>query len=237
MRKNIKLLLISMLFCLVFMPNAKALSCSNKDANDLVSYASYVKAKYDIVDNSKRKKATANGQTKNFIVPNFTFNITVYNVTDNIYLEIKNDVDDEVITVYNKDTKNNTYTFSNHDFGQIYNYTISILSNNPSCKGEQIRSINLKKPKYNAFSEYDECKGSKLSICQKFINTNKNITIDEFSQTVNIDNNETEKWKITDFLSKYKVRIILGLLLISILVALLLIIIIRKKIKKRKEEW
>lgn len=239
MRRNVFLLSIFVLLSIIFLPDAKALSCSNKDANDLVAYASYVKAKYDIIDNSKKKTAKIDKETKNFIIPNFTFNITVYNVTDNIYLEITNDINDEVITVYNKDTKNNTYTFSNYDFGQIYKYTINILSNNPSCSGESLRKINLTKPKYNAYSEFDECKDSKVVYCQKFTSTNKKINLDEFSQMIELEKDEPVDGRVVflNFFIKNKNKFIITLILLSIIVVLIIIIIILRKIKQRKGDW
>lgn len=239
MRKNVHFLIIFVLSYFIFLPNASALSCSNKDANDLVSYASYVKAKYDIIDNSKRKTAKINGKAMEYAIPNFTFNITIYNVTDNIYLKITNDVNEQEIVVYNKDTNKNTYTFSNYDFGQIYNYTIEILSNNPSCKNESIRKINLTKPKYNVFSEYSECNGSKLAYCQKFISTNKKINLDEFSQMVDLEKDESEDSRVVflNFVIKNKNKFIITLILLSIIVVLMIIIVILRRIKERKEEW
>ena len=65
--------------CFVFSQNVGALSCSNKEAGELSAYANFVKVGYDVVNNSKKKTATFNGETKNFVVPNYTFNITVYN--------------------------------------------------------------------------------------------------------------------------------------------------------------
>lgn len=238
MLKKLSFLSIIILFTIIFIPNVFALSCSNKEASDLIAYASYVKAEYNVTDNSKRKTATIDGKRKNFIIPDFIFNITIYNITDNINIKVTNDVNNEELIIYAKDTEKNAYTFTNDDFGNVYTYTIEVRSNSRFCQNEFLKKIEIVKPKYNAYSELDECHDSNLNYCQKFITSNKKITMDDFSREVKEENEEPEKTNIIiNFLSKYKARIIFTLILISIAVVLVTIVIVNKKIKERKGDW
>ena len=170
--KTIILFLAS--FCL-FNINVSAQSCSNSEVKDLNSIASYVKASYEVIDKSESKEAKYGESTKTYIIPNYSFEITFYNLTNDIYLNVKDNVTEEEVTIDNKMAKNGNYSFINYDFGRIYKYTIDVMSANPNCYGKKIRTFTLVKPRYNAYSEYTYCQNSSNYYCQKFTEKELNI--------------------------------------------------------------
>ena len=218
-----------------------ALSCSNSVSKDLGQIASYVKASYEVIDKSETKKIKINDDTTSFTIPKFEFEISIYNITDDVYLTISDDIFDNTITVTTDDTNDGVYTFINSDFGKIYNYTIKIYSANSDCYGETIRTINLVKPKYNAYSEYTFCQNSTLFYCQKF--TAKELGIkdaDDFLEKikVNNENNDPDRdqkealEEITNLFKKnWKIYLLIFLGIIAVTVSI--IVIIKKRNKNK----
>lgn len=218
-----------------------ALKCSNAVSKDLGQIASYVKASYEVIDNSEIKTLTIDEESTNYIIPNYKFDISIYNVTPEIYLTIENDVYKNTFTVYNADTTDNTYTFSNTDFGTIYHYTIAVRSANQDCYGEKIRTIKLTKPKYNAYSEYTYCKNSSNLYCQKFTTTDLGIkSSEDFLNKIKVNNENNNPNKdeiqeietIKNLLSK-NWKIYLLILVIVIVITIITILYIKKKNQKK----
>ena len=237
MLKKLKTLTVLVLFNIFFAINANALGCLEEDINDLRSYANQVKVNYDIIDNSKKGIAVTGEENEEFIIPDFSFNISVLNITDNIYISIRNNKTTDLINVYNKDTENGIYRFNEKNFTDVYNYTIEIRSNNPYCMHQTIKQIKFIKPKYNPYSAFKECRGSDLIYCQKFISIDKNISLDEFISRVNNDKENTsldENTYDTTLLEKYRYILLISLFLIIVTIILVLIV---RKYKKGKEEW
>ena len=217
-----------------------ALSCSKSVSKDLSTVASHVKVAYEVIDKSEVKELNVGEEKTKYTVPNFDFEISIYNITDDIYVEVKNDVDGRNRTVYFKDTDNGVYTFTNSDFGQVYNYTFDIKSTNDGCYGQKIRTTKLVKPKYNAYSEFTYCQNSANFYCQKF--TTKDLKLGstyEFLQKITVNNEknkpvEEEETSITQ-LVKQDWKIYLGLFAIVIILASTIIVIMKKR--KKAKEW
>ena len=240
--KYLKIYILSLFSMILFISNTNALSCSNSVSKDLGQIASYVKASYEVIDNSQVKTLTVGDNSKNYIIPNFNFEISIYNITEDIYITIKDDKYNSERTVSFSDTNNGTYTFSNDDFGVIYTYNIDIYSANGDCYGEKIKSIKLVKPRYNAYSEYTYCKTSSSLYCQKFVTTEPGIkSNDDFFKKIKINNDKNkpdskeESSIINSVKSNWKLylSIFVGVIIITIVV----IIIYRKKQMKKKDGW
>lgn len=224
MIKKISFFLVAV-FTLFISINVNA-ECTTQDLEALDIYAANVKASYDLIDNSVKKSITEDGETKEFIIPNFAFNISIYNIVNDVYVKISNDVDDSVITVKNSDTSNNVYSFANNDFTNTYVYTIEVYSNNPACGDKKLKTINLNKPRYNVYSETDYCQNSAAQICHKFVSTNE-ITYEDFLERISENNekkSEPKQSKIKTFLSENNKRIAIIAVLITFVVVLIIIV-------------
>ncbi len=220
-----------------------ALSCSNSVSKDLGQIASYVKASYEVIDKSETKEIKVNDDTTSFTIPNFEFEISIYNITDDIYVTVDADVYKNSITITNEDTEDGTYTFTNRDFGKIYNYTIKINSANEDCYGQTIRTINLTKPKYNAYSEYTFCQNSSLYYCQKF--TAKELGIkdaDDFLEKIKVNNennnpNKDENDAIEEITNLFKKNWKMYLLIFIVIIAITISIIVIIKKRNKNKGW
>lgn len=220
---------------------ANASSCKGSIAKDLSQITSHVKVDYELIDKSQRKELVIGEDKKEYIIPNFVFNISLYNITDDIYVEITNDVTSENRKVYYKDTNDGVYTFSNDDFGRIYNYTFMLKSNNSDCMGDNIRKLTYTKPMYNAFSEYTYCQTSSSFYCQRFVTKPTDLIGEEdFLKKISANNSknkpeEGEEQKEETFIDKIKSNKNFYIILILVVVALTIGTIII--INKRKKRW
>ena len=62
--------------------------CPNATKKELSRAANYVKANYEVIDSSEVKEITVDGNTTTYKVPNYAFEISIYNLTENLYAEI-----------------------------------------------------------------------------------------------------------------------------------------------------
>jgi len=72
----------------------------------------------------------------------YYFEISIYNITDEIYAVVTNDINDDEIIVFNNMTTNNNYSFEVHDITTIINYVVHIRAIKYGCNDE-FRKINI----------------------------------------------------------------------------------------------
>lgn len=102
---------------------------------------------------------------------NYYFEFSIYNVTDEIYVIISNNVTKEETQVLSSMTTNNVYTFNVYDTVTVVEYTIHIRSFKYGCNDE-LRKFTTIKPRYNDISELELCKRDGMieySYCQQWI--------------------------------------------------------------------
>lgn len=140
--------------------------------------------------------ADANYTIKTDDTGKYYFEMTLYNITDQIYAVITNDINDEEILVYNNITNNNTYKFEIHDTATVINYVVHIRATKYGCNDE-FRKINISKPRYNDISEIAVCKNDVMldyTYCKPWVNRYFTETREEVLEKIN---NQFTKNKIT----------------------------------------
>lgn len=141
-------------------------SCSYKNRAELNKIAASVTAAYEV-------KKDENNQT--------FFRVSIYNITEKIYVNITNSINpDELLIVNPSMTTNGMYSFDVKDISTIITYTIVIRSSVPGCT-EDIRRFNFIKPKRNKFFDYEECKyddTAEYSYCSEWITSDFTLTDD-----------------------------------------------------------
>ena len=163
-----------LVFALIITPidTRAASTCSYKEQAELNEIANNVKANYEIVD-------IYDGMTLNF--ENGTgiaeeiesyikgFKISILNITDDIYVTVKNDYNSEVQTFYKKDTRDGIASFESKITDVLVNYQIEVHSNKYTCIGEVYSKTQLKTPIFNPYSDLEICKNnSSFYYCQQW---------------------------------------------------------------------
>lgn len=226
MVKKVFITILLSLFLGIGYVNA-AEKCSYSDKAKLNSEAANIKVTYEI---------GSYNETDIHISSNYYFDISILNLSDDFYMEIANNHDNDVDRIYSsKDGENHFYW---RDIKELTTLTFVVYSTSSSkCPGEKIRTIRLSLPKYNEYSDYTLCEGrEKSDLCQKFV-TFKDVNVSQFKEQVekikpvDPENPEPEEKTsiikiILDFIIMYKWPFIA---LVVIVLATIVIISIKKR--------
>lgn len=245
MRKNAKCVLVTLLsFC--FVVNVNAAECSYEKQVELNNIASTVKATYEEVQ-------IDTGETESYVddegiidesnqVPILKkgFNVKILNLTEKLYVVVKNDHDRSEKTYYYKDTNNGTIDLGNKEADEIYTYTITIRGMEEDCSGYELRTITVVTPVYNPYSEYNFCKDyPDFEYCQEYI-TDASFSLEDFlaksaeysekKQNVLTEEEQKEDNKILNFIKENKkILTIIGIIILIAGVTTIVIIIIKRR--------
>lgn len=238
-------LAIFICFMCIFPWNIKAESCLKEVSRYLTKEAYYIKTNYEVIDKSTYKDIKIGENETTFKIPRYEFNISIYNLTEELYLVITNSLSDITRTVNYSDTDNGTYSFIDDEFGQISKYTIDIYSSNADCLNKKLKTIKFTRPMYNAYSEYAYCKNSSNYYCQKFTKTKLNLKGNEdFLSKIKVNNdrrseeikkNEEPKERGIVDLIVDNWQMYLGIFIGTIFISIILVFVIKKR--KSKKEW
>ena len=190
---------------LFFLLSVILLGCTNVYAASDCSYeeqAKYnnevanIKAKYE--EATKKVKTTdiieCQDGTNDCITDEYTdvnyFVISLLNMNENFYITMENNQNSDTRTIRYSDLKDGVYTFDYTDIYQNATLTFKVYSSDKTnCQNELYRTIYLTTPRYNKFSEYEECKENPdFELCRKY--TPNGSYMDEATS-----HNKLEKYK------------------------------------------
>lgn len=147
-------------------------SCSYKNRAELNKIAANVSAAYEV-------KKDENNQTY--------FRISIYNITEKIYVNITNSLNPDGLLIVNPPmTNNGVYSFDVKDINTVITYTIVVRSSVPGCT-EDIRRFNFVKPKKNKYFDYEECKyddTSEYSYCSEWITSDFTLSEEDILKKI-----------------------------------------------------
>lgn len=189
MKTNFKKLFLLAIILLV--PNlvSAASSCSYEEQVEINNIVANVKANYEVVDIYAGKSYDVDNANPDGTFPEVDkyvkgFNISILNITDDIYVKVRNDFDTDEKTYYYKDTQDGIVTFQTRNKSKLINYTVEVYSNKYSCIGEKFYEFSFTTPMFNNFSERPQCIDNRdFYYCQEFISS-ENISFVEFNQKI-----------------------------------------------------
>lgn len=229
---------ISLLFIFVFVLNVKA-DCDSKEVLRLNTEAASVNANYEITQVLKDYQGNLHPELPlemgkvldggYSILDIVTFKLN--NVTDNIYVTITNQEDSYAERIdYNK-TENGSYSFEVPDTNKIRNYVIKVYSNNSKCLDEDLRTINVATPMYNALSDMVACQNNDVYYCQKYITVPLSITEDDIAIDYSQKNHANEIEEVVPEKNN-RLFVLVSLGIIGFLVIAIIVTLIIKKKRK-----
>ena len=236
MDKICQKILVFLCLFIVGVTNASAAStCDYETQVKLNSEAANIKASYEVKEIKTGKKIEADLGDEEYIDETYQgVEVSIYNMTENLYLTVMNTSTNETKTYHYEDTDNGSIKLVRGEDGleDIVTYQITIYSNHNDCKDEELKKINLVTPKYNSFSADALCEGSSKYYCQEYVTEDLNMTYDDFlkqaaNNNKNDGNGDTDTVKDNDFFKKYGIYIIGGILVI--LFGVMTTVIVRKK--------
>ena len=236
MDKICQKILVFLCLFIVGVTNASAVStCDYETQVKLNSEAANIKASYEVKEIKTGKKIEADLGDEEYIDETYQgVEVSIYNMTENLYLTVMNTSTNETKTYHYEDTDNGSIKLVRGEDGleDIVTYQITIYSNHNDCKDEELKKINLVTPKYNSFSADALCEGSSKYYCQEYVTEDLNMTYDDFlkqaaNNNKNDGNGDTDTVKDNDFFKKYGIYIVGGILVI--LLGVMTTVIVRKK--------
>ena len=197
-KRKLASVLLILVLCICFSPVANAV-CDYETQVQLATEASNVNTNYEIsevvVDMSTGQEVTGLSDEEidnddNSYIRQDKVTIYIYNLTENLKVSISGDNDYEDVFTY-QESDNGTITIEGGNLENVINYTIEILSANPSCVDDELRTINLTTPKENDYYYYSACDGVNEYYCQQFIDYDLNMTEAEILERANNARNNT----------------------------------------------
>lgn len=240
-------LALFMFLFLIFSGNVLAESCNYEQKAKLNNEVANVKVNYEILQ--KELDPSLYGppdaiigteEEANWVPTTDYFQINVLNLTENFYIEMKNEVTGETTTYTYANTDNGKLTIEYEDKSQVTKFSIVVKSSDVTgCAGESFKTLYLTLPRYNDYSEYSLCDGVEdYYMCQRYV-TFDEVEFEYFVGKVNkeIEKKETKeieeklKWyeKAGNFIVKQKVAFITGGVIVVAGGAITTVVIIRKR--------
>lgn len=193
--KELKLILVLICF-MIFIPIVKAIECPNSDKIELRKLASNVKVSYDEATGIREPGTYGppDGYTEEDYVSYYDyFEVKFLNVTENIFIKVTNNINEEEKIINYNDTENGEYILNWKDTSKVVSLKYIIYaSNKTNCYNYEIKSGVLTLPAYNPYYTHNKCLGLEdYSLCHKYVNFN--ITYDSFIEKINKHLEEAKK--------------------------------------------
>lgn len=219
-RYNFIVLLICFLFLLMITNVNADTKCTDKEIAGLNKTAGLVKTNYEVEEKTKSLEGTAYEQNATTTV--YSFNITIYNLTKDIYAVINNESNYQSINVDSTNIDNGKYTFTTDDFTNVIKYQIEIYSSLENCSGKKLRTFYFTKPKLNPYASYGIClENPNVSYCKKFITKDVNVTEEqlinaiEALQTTTKETSSKKSNNFITFIKNYYLYLIIGVVVLG----------------------
>ena len=139
--------------------------CSYTEQAELLNKAANVKANYEV--KSEILKFSDMEAEIDY------FNISVYNLTEDFYVTIKNDYDNSSKTFRFSDAKDGVIEYRWDNLEKVTNFTIEVFSSTETnCVSEKMKTLYVKTPRYNEYFNREICEElTDFYLCQKYITT------------------------------------------------------------------
>lgn len=241
-----KLFLLAIILSTPNLVNA-ASACSYSEQAEMNNIVANVNASHEATDIYGGKTLDIDNVDEFGNIPEIDFyvkgfKIDILNITEDIYVKVRNDHDSSVLTFYYKDTNEGIATFQTKNSDALITYTVEIYSNKYSCVGEKFREFTFTTPMYNDYSQLQVCTDyPEFYYCQEFISS-ENVGWDTFYS--NLEKYKEEKVKkeqeeaknksiierIKDFYKQNAIVInSVGIVIVVIMGAATTVILIKKK--------
>ena len=221
-----KKILLTMFGLLFFVLSAKTCfaACSNEELGKLKKEASKVKMVYEVQETEipANAEAIAAGLTEPLI--RHSFNIKMINVTNNMKVEITNDIDSTKHVFNYSNTDNGVYTFNWSKLNRVAKFTYKVYASSATnCLGEKLSTGYLTAPKYNTLSATQNCKDlPDYKYCKQYIDFDIDFTeqvkmIEEYKkkmEEIATEMKPTTLDKIVDFIEEHMVLLVTSTVLV-----------------------
>ena len=216
------------------------IACSNDLSNAISDDANNIKVRYEelsdyVLGKTYEVESDMNGDGVLGEIDDvgYAIRVTISGITDNVYVKITNDVDDELRLYKRSDTDNGVVYFDLTNNSQESNYNVKVYSNGMECGNILYREFNFKLPRWNYIFAYPFCRDHEdLECCKPFVfDKSSNQMYTEYKKeleriTAEENQKKEEQKGIVDYVKEYKLYIIIVAVL---LFAGIVVIIVKRR--------
>ena len=160
----------------------------------------------------------------------FTIRTQLYNLTENLYVVILNNYNDEVKTLRYSEVVDGVLSFDTYNVNHNISYVVKVYSEDASCGIEPLNTISFTTDKFNEHSISSVCKNPyEIDMCDPFYDVG-DMSFSEFNERVSKLVEEASKTfgdKVLDFIKKYYLFVLIPVILI-VLVYVVRIMLLRR---------
>lgn len=240
--KKVVLLVVLAVFIQLNPVNA-ASTCDYNEQAELNNAVANIKATYEEAEELVADLGPGESGENDQIINEY-FKLTFYNLSEDFYLKITNDYNNEVKYIRYNDVQSGVATYDWKETSEIVNFKITIYSSDStSCPNEEYRIITLSTPRYNSYWNSAKCTGNEsFYLCQKYITENEEIDDATFKEKLEAfenkkaedvkeeeEKNKTLSDKISDFIGENKITIIMVATIVVVGGVVTMVIVIKKR--------
>lgn len=220
-------------------------ACPAAEQSELNALAGNVKP--NVVPKTREEERTIfnedTGESETQIIQKEMFAIELYNLTEDMYLKVRDGYSNKENTYYYSDVKDGVLTIDSIYYSVAVKYEIRIYASSASCNNTLLRQIEVTTPLLNPYQNYGFCNDAPdYYLCQPYLTSDPNFTIaeakakvTEYIESKKKAEEEEEKnnsfWsKLGRFLSCYGLWILGGVLLIGAIGGYVFVTIRRRRI-------
>ena len=235
--------------------STETLTCDNTDIDAVKKKAENVKVSYKEIDDFYFGKANeidydnnGDGEVNDGEVDvyGYALRVNFLNITDDIYVRVINNLDDEVITIHKSDlNEDGVYVKDFGDTEHFRVFTVKVYIDKEGCQEGQLREFEVSLPRWNEISKMPACSNKKMKqrkICDHFTfhDDDLDAELKEFRQVQKEVANEIEKEKAEAAeaeankkeVPKYLIYVGAGVLALVVVVVFVVVCVRIKKGKK-----
>ncbi len=165
------------------------------------------------------------------------FKVYITNITEDIYVVVKDTYSNEEKTYTYQDSDNGTITIENRHIDEINEYTIKVYATNQECSRTALRTIKEKTPRYNEYYSMGICDGLEdYYLCNEYVSFDIDYSFEEVADKIDsyvkgkIKEEEEKKEQNKNFFEKNRSVIIATSVVIIVAgVATTVVIIVRRR--------
>lgn len=189
MHKNILKLMLILSLIVVIPVHAE---CSYKERAELNKESSNIKVSYEIV--TEETIASDADMSEPITFYKELFEVSILNLTDNFYIVVTNNTNNDRKTYNYSNTNNGIITYRWNDLYEVSTQTFKIYaSSKTNCANELYRTAYLTLPRYNSYHDWGICEGrDNLSLCDKYVTTKEvsySTFVDQLTKATKQENN------------------------------------------------
>ena len=221
--------------------------CDVNETNELNSLATNVNVSYEIVkkeipidENYNFPDGMNEELLEDYVATRDYFRIYISNITEDLYVVVRNETTGASTTYSFADAVNGTITFDTEVYVTIMNYTIEIFSSSATnCPDTSLYTLYLTTPMYNSASESSYCEGIEdFYLCQKYLSVDVDFTyfyddIENYRNgLINDDGEEIPEEEDPGFLDFVRDNVVIIIVVVVVIVAaggLITFVVIRKQ--------